>query len=70
MKTNLVVQAMGSEKNVADVEKMVKEELKLQGVKMTSIDTLDVYYKPVENEVYYVATAKDGSTREGQLGNC
>ncbi len=70
MKTNLVVQAMGSEKNVADVEKMVKEELKLKGVKMTSIDTLDVYYKPVENEIYYVMTAKDGSTLEGQLENC
>ena len=28
---------------------------------MNTIDTLDVYYKPEEAAVYYVATLKDGT---------
>ena len=49
-------------KNVetTDVEKAVKEDVKSQGVKMNTIDTLEVYYKPEDSSIYYVATTKTG----------
>lgn len=67
MKTSVLVQAMGNEKVVSEVEKLVKEDLKAKGVKTTTVDTLNIYLKPVENEIYYVAAMKDGSSIEGQL---
>lgn len=60
MKTNFNIQVHGNEYVAADVEKLVKEELKNQGVKVTGLKTLDLYFKPVERECYYVATSKDG----------
>ena len=41
---------------------MVKEELKASGVKISTIDTLNIYYTPETSSVYYVATTKDGNT--------
>ena len=59
MKTNFTIQVHGNDYVAADVEKLVKEELKAQGVKVTGIKTLDLYFKPIERECYYVAVSKD-----------
>lgn len=61
MKIKLQVQFNDTNVYTADVEKLAKEALKAQDVKMNTIDTLDVYYKPEEAAVYYVATLKDGT---------
>ena len=34
--------------------------MKSKGVKIKNIDTLEVYYKPEDSSVYYVATTKTG----------
>jgi len=61
MKTTLQVQFNNNNVETVTVEKLAKEDLKAQDVKMNTIDTLDVYYKPEEAAVYYVATLKDGT---------
>lgn len=60
MKVKLQVQFHNKNVEATTVEKLVKEDLKTQGVKMTTIDTLEVYYKPEDSSVYYVATTKTG----------
>lgn len=60
MKLKLQVQFNNKNVETTDVEKLVKENVKAKGVKMTTIDTLEVYYKPEDNSVYYVATTKTG----------
>lgn len=62
MKTKLQVQFDGNDVLTTDVEKVVKAELKAKGIKTTDVDTLDVYFQPDTNAIYYVATKKDGST--------
>ena len=44
MKAVLEVQYQGQNVNATDIEKMVKEELKASGVKISTIDTLNIYY--------------------------
>lgn len=60
MKLKLQIQFNNKNVEATDVEKLVKEDVKSKGVKMTTIDTLEVYYKPEDNSVYYVATTKTG----------
>ena len=62
MKAVLEVQYQGQNVNATDIEKMVKEELKASGVKISTIDTLNIYYTHETSSVYYVATTKDGNT--------
>ena len=62
MKAVLEVQYQGQNVNATDIEKMVKEELKASGVKISTIDTLNIYYTPETSSVYYVTTTKDGNT--------
>ncbi len=59
MKTKIEVQYANKDVNVADVEKAVKEDIKAKGIKVNTVDTLDVYYKPEDGSIYYVATTKD-----------
>lgn len=61
MKTKLQVQFNNTNVEAVSIEKLAKEDIKAQGVKMNTIDTLDVYYKPEELAIYYVATLKDGT---------
>ncbi|WP_249028882.1 DUF6465 family protein [Tannockella kyphosi] len=67
MKASMEVQFLGSNVVVADLEKAVKEELKAQKVKVTQIDTLEMFYKPTESVVYYLATMKDESIIDGNI---
>jgi hypothetical protein len=60
VKIKLQVQFHNKNVETTSIEKLVKEDVKSKGVKMTTIDTLDVYYKPEDSSVYYVATTKTG----------
>ena len=60
MKIKLKVQFHNKNVETTSIEKLVKEDVKSKGVKMTTIDTLEVYYKPEDSSVYYVATTKTG----------
>ena len=60
MKIKLQVQFHNKNVETTSIEKLVKEDDKSKGVKMTTIDTLEVYYKPEDSSVYYVATTKTG----------
>ncbi|MCD7893957.1 MAG: DUF6465 family protein [Erysipelotrichaceae bacterium] len=66
MKTTIQVQFNNTSVETKDIEKKVKEALKAQNIKMNTIDTLEVYYKPEENAVYYVATTKTGEVSGNQ----
>ncbi|WP_028044196.1 DUF6465 family protein [Candidatus Stoquefichus massiliensis] len=60
MKLKLQVQFNNKNVETTNIEKLVKEDVKSKGVKMTTVDTLEVYYKPEDSSVYYVATTKTG----------
>ncbi|MDY5278069.1 DUF6465 family protein [Sharpea porci] len=60
MKTKIQVQFGTNGVDVKDIEKAVKEDLKAKEVVLNKLDTLDIYFKPAENAVYYVATDKAG----------
>lgn len=62
MKSIFEVQCKGKNVNTAEIEKMVKEDVKAKGVKISSIDTLNMYYTPETFSVYYVVTTKDGES--------
>lgn len=62
MKTRVQIQFNNTNVNVEDIEKSVKESIKSQGIKTTTIDTLEIYYKPEINGVYYVAKTKTDET--------
>ena len=46
MKTKIEVQFMNKDVNVSDIEKLVKEDIKANGIKLNTLETLEVYYKP------------------------
>ena len=58
MKTSIHIQ-FRDDVNVKDVENTVKEALKDEGLKISSLKQLDIYYKPQENAIYYVAIDED-----------
>ncbi len=67
MKAKTYVQYNQSEVVAEDIVKIVKEDLKAKNVKMVNIDTLNMYYKPQESSVYYVATLKDEAEVKGSV---
>ena len=67
MKTNITVQVNGSDTLISVVEKAAKEALKATGTKMTTVEELNVYLKPVENECYFAASTKDGKKVNGKV---
>jgi hypothetical protein len=60
VKLKLQVQFNNKNVDATDVEKAVKEDVKSKGVKINTIDTLEVYFKPEDSSIYYVATTKKG----------
>ena len=66
MKAKIQVQFNNNNVNVEDIEKSVKEALKAQGTKVSTVETLEIYYKPEINGVYYVATTKTGEAISNQ----
>lgn len=67
MKAKTIVQFGKSEVIAENITKIVKEDLKAKEVKVTYIDTLDMYYKVEEAKVYYVATMKDETEVKGSV---
>lgn len=67
MKAKTIVQYNENNIIAEDIVKIVKEDLKSQNVKVTYIETLDMYLKVVEAKVYYVATMKDGTEIKGKV---
>ena len=62
MKANVEVQFNGKNVTATEIEKMVKENVKAQGVKISTVESLQIYYTPETSSVYYVATTKDGKS--------
>lgn len=60
MKVKVQIQYQNKNVDALEIEKRVKEDLKSQGVKMTTIDTMDIYFKPEDNSIYYVVKTKTG----------
>lgn len=59
MKTKILVQFGAKDVDVKDIEKAVKEDLKAKEVVLNKLETLDIYYKPEDQTIYYVASSKD-----------
>lgn len=59
MKAIIEIQYQGNCVTTDDLEKAVKSDIKAKGYKMVSIDTLNIYYKPEETKIYYVAILKE-----------
>lgn len=62
MKALVEVQYNGKNVITAEIEKLVKEDIKSHGIKINTIDMLKIYYTPETSSVYYVVTTKDGKS--------
>ena len=67
MKTKMEIQYHDKNVITADIEKAVKEELKVKGIKMNTIDTLDIFYQPETGVIYYLANLADGTKAKGEV---
>ncbi|MFQ6861072.1 MAG: DUF6465 family protein [Beduini sp.] len=67
MKTKMEIQYHDKNVITADIEKAVKEELKVKGIKMNTIDTLDIFYQPETGVIYYLANLVDGTKAKGEI---
>ncbi|MFQ9921927.1 MAG: DUF6465 family protein [Beduini sp.] len=67
MKTKMEIQYHDKNVVTADIEKAVKEELKVKGIKMNTIDTLDIFYQPETGVIYYLANLADGTNAKGEV---
>lgn len=61
MKIRTEVQYQTHNVLTSDVEKTAKEAIKAEGIKLNSLESLEVYYQPETQSVFYAATAKDGT---------
>lgn len=59
MKTNILVEYLGNQVDVKVIENKVRELWKEEGKLVKDIKTLDIYYKPEENKVYYVVNGNE-----------
>ncbi len=62
MKINFEIQHLGQDLTTMEIEKKVKAVLKERNVKLTTVDTLEIYYQPENCEIYYQAQLKDGTS--------
>lgn len=67
MKTKMEIQYHDNNVAAADIEKRVKEDLKNKGIKMNTIDTLEIYYQPETGTTYYLTSLSDGTEVKGEL---
>lgn len=67
MKTKMEIQYHDKNVITNDIEKAVKEELKVQGVKMNTIDTLEIFYQPENETVYFLAKLADKTKLKGEV---
>lgn len=57
MKTNYIVEYLGSKVDVKTMDLKFRELWKEEGKLVKDIETLDIYFKPEENKVYYVVNS-------------
>ena len=67
MKTVFEIQHADLNIKSTNSEKFVKEDLKGKAIKTTEVETLNIYYVPATQSVFYVAVKKDGSDVKGAL---
>jgi hypothetical protein len=58
--SKIEIQCNNNQKCTKDIERLVKDELKANDIHLNSVEDLNIYYKPEFNQVYYVATTKNG----------
>ena len=58
MKLDLFIEVNDNKVLHKDLVEKVKETWKSDGNKVKDIDTLELYYKPLENTCYYVINSK------------
>ncbi len=67
MKTTITVQFQNKEVSIDDALKQAKAQMKAEGVKVSKLLNLNLYVKPEEAAVYYVATKADNTEIKGSL---
>lgn len=60
MKTLMEIQHKEKNTVTDEITKLAKANLKDKGIKVTEVETLNIYFIPETNEAHYVATLKDG----------
>lgn len=58
MKTKIEIQYENKNILISNIEKLVKEDIKSKGIKMNTLEDLNIYYQPVSASIYYVAKTK------------
>lgn len=61
MKANIQIQSNPFIADASEIELIVKTHLKASDIKLNTIDTLEIYYKPADGSIYYVAKTKEGN---------
>ncbi len=60
MKANIQIQSNPFIANADEIEVIVKKHLQASDIRLNTIDELNIYYKPADGSIYYVAKTKDG----------
>lgn len=67
MKSKVQVQYKDINIDIEEIERIVKDSLKNQGVKMNAIESLQIYYKPEEYTLYYVLMKREGEVIKSDI---
>lgn len=67
MKSKVQVQYKDINIDIEEIERIVKDSLKNQGVKMNAIESLQIYYKPEEYTLYYVLMKREGKVIKSDI---
>ena len=67
MKSKVQVQNRDINIDIEEIERIVKDSLKNQGVKMNAIESLQIYYKPEEYTLYYVLMKREGEVIKSDI---
>lgn len=67
MKSKVQVQYRDINIDIEEIERIVKDSLKNQGVKMNAIESLQIYYKPEEYTLYYVLMKREGEVIKSDI---
>lgn len=60
MKTSIQIQSNPFVADVSEIEEIVKMHLNASDVALDIVEELNIYYKPYDGSIYYVATLTDG----------
>lgn len=60
MKTRVQIQSNPFVADADEIEEIVKMHLNASDIKLTSVEELNIYYKPYDGSIYYVAKLTNG----------